>query len=802
MALDQVLRIVMKYSDQASAGMRGTESAAASMGQRLSSLGRGLTLGLTLPLLGIAAVGVKSFADLEQQMRNIQSVGKQTDAEMYALMNTFQEMSMNVDITTESDINLAKAFYDIQGAGFFAADAMDVLTASTQLATAGMTDTYTAMDAVTTILNSYQMAASESTAVSDILFTMVDRGKGSLAEFAGSLSNVIPTAAAVGIPLEQIAAAMATLTRNGADAATASTNLNAVISQMLSPSTQLSALMQRAGYDSGMAMIQSLGLAGALEAVANAAGNDAETLNQAFGEIRAFRGIVSLTGGNTQALTADLEAMSNAAGRTAEAYAIQTKSLAEQLKSLRNNVQVALQRIGQDLAPTVGAIAGGLKFLVNAFTQLPAPVRQVIVAVAALLALLGPVLMIVGAMASGWGALVAIGGMLAGVFSTLAGILPVVAAGIAAVGWPVLLVVAAIAALVAAGYLLIKNWDAVKAAATAFAERMQRGFERIGEFIKGFIAKIGGIPSSLEKMFNSIPGFMVKIAIAIAKGLWEGIKKGFGWIADGVKSLVNRIKSALGIGSPATTMIPIGVAMAQGIGVGFNNTVPKMLGGAMGGLGKAILATRYKGFIVQAFQELLSPTDFPRVGKGWENQVKDLMKVLTGEMSPQQLIDQFSAANPNLRNKNRFIAQLKAMADGLLRMKGLFSKAGIELSDALIQSIFSNLGIASPSKVMASVGKNMALGLSSGFSSSLGAAIPALQRGMNSLGTVSPLRVNAMSGGMALSAAGAGGGNTAITIQNLNVPPGTTREQVDAIMAELGKRVRARGANYHIANRN
>jgi len=113
-------------------------------------------------------------------------------------------------------------------AGFAGADAMQVLQASSVAATAGASNLTSTMEGVTAVLNSYGMESDEAMHVADVLFRVVDRGVGSMEELTGSLSNVVGTANAVGVPLEEVGAAIATMTKQGQDMSEATVALNQV----------------------------------------------------------------------------------------------------------------------------------------------------------------------------------------------------------------------------------------------------------------------------------------------------------------------------------------------------------------------------------------------------------------------------------------------------------------------------------------------------------------------------------------------------------------------------------------------
>jgi len=122
--------------------------------------------------------------------------------------------------------------------------------------------------------------------------------------------------------------------------------------------------------------------------------------------------------------------------------------------------------------------------------------------------------------------------------------------------------------------------------------------------------------------------------------------------------------------------------------------------------------------------------------------------------------------------------------DGLIQ--GVLSKVGElfslfgNLVRELTNGIEKALGIQSPSKVMAKLGEQVVAGFHEGINSmgGIGVTVPALA-GSSSSST------GATIGG------GIGGG---VYINNLNVPPGTSREQVDEIMRQIGKRALRNGA--------
>ncbi len=151
---------------------------------------------------------------------------------------------------------LTVAAYDVASAGFTdAADAAMVLKASALAAKAGMADLATTGDAVTTVLNAWQMSASEAESVADKMQQTVADGKIKISEYASNIGKVATTAAQLKIPLSEVNAAIALSTKSGVNAERAFTGINAALAQIAGGQAG-----KKLGMDISAATLESEGL--------------------------------------------------------------------------------------------------------------------------------------------------------------------------------------------------------------------------------------------------------------------------------------------------------------------------------------------------------------------------------------------------------------------------------------------------------------------------------------------------------------------------------------------------------------
>jgi len=214
--------------------------------------------------------------------------------------------------------------------------------------------------------------------------------------------------------------------------------------------------------------------------------------------------------------------------RTSDGLANQQRILAAQFKDTQAS-------LGQILLPTVTKGVKFLNRLLDGFKGLSPEMRKVVVVVGGILAAVGPLLLIVGKLATSVSAITG----LFGLFGGAAGGAAVAAEGAAVAGGGVaaafLPVVAIVAAVAAAGFLIVKNWDKIApvlktvaaGAKQLFGVLFQGDFKGGGPFAEDspVIARVFEIRDALIEFVGFLRTKVLPVMVDVGKNVIEGLTK-------------------------------------------------------------------------------------------------------------------------------------------------------------------------------------------------------------------------------------------------------------------------------------
>ena len=298
-------------------------------------------------IAGLSA-SVMAANDFNKEFSNVATLVDDSVVDINAMQNSLLGLDNRLGSATE----LTKGLYQTLSASVEPTKAIDFVADSAKFAKAALVDTNTAVDVISTTLNAYGREAEDASNVSDILFTTIKNGKITGEELSGVLGDIIPSAAKMNLSFENVGASIAEMTKQGINSSESTTQLNAIMTALIKPSDALSDAMKSAGFETGEAVTSSDNFQEALQQVINQTDGSNEALAELFPNVRAFKGVLALTGKGAKDYADTLEEMKNSTGATTEAFEDQELTFA----TLGNAVQKLAITIGNMLLPFVYAI--------------------------------------------------------------------------------------------------------------------------------------------------------------------------------------------------------------------------------------------------------------------------------------------------------------------------------------------------------------------------------------------------------------------------------------------------------------
>lgn len=459
-----------------------------------------MTAGLTVPIIGMGVATTKMAIDFETSFAQVSTLLDEgsTDIDKYKsdILTASSEMGVGVGEYSES-------VYQAISAGVDQAEAISFVKTQAKLAKGGFTDLTTAVDVTTTVLNAYGLETENATKINDLLIATQNKGKTTVAELGSSLSQVIPTAAALGVDFEQVGTSLAIMTAQGIPTAQATTSLNGMLAELGKQGTNANNSMIKASEGTEMAGMsfaemseKGFSLGDILNNMKSYADDNNMSLIDMFGSIEAGKGALAITS-DGEAFNTTLESMKTQAGSTDEAFGKMSDTAEFRLTQSMNELKNAGILLGEALLPVIDNISVAISNLATWFSSLSEGQQKTVLIVLALLAALGPLAMIIGAITT---------------------ILPVLGAAFAFITGPIGLIILGIVAVIAIILLLKKHWGAV-------VSFMKNAFSTVGRVILNVLKGIGntfiGIINTIIKAIN----FMIKASLAPLNAIIKGLNK-------------------------------------------------------------------------------------------------------------------------------------------------------------------------------------------------------------------------------------------------------------------------------------
>lgn len=571
------------------------------IGSTMQSAGKSMTKFLTVPILGVGIASAKIGGDFEEQMSRVKAISGATGKSFKALEEQAIELGAKTAFSAKES---AAGMENLASAGFDANEIMSAMPGLLDLAAVSGGDVAVASEVAATSLRGFGLEADQAGHVADVFARAAADTNAEVADMGEAMKYIAPVAKSMGLSIEEVSAAIGIMSDEGIKGSQAGTALRGALSRLAKPTDPMIAKMDELGlsfYDANGNMKSLEHQVGMLQHAFQGLTQEQKqnALVTLYGQ-EALAGMMTLVNKGPDALGNLTKSLENSTGAADEMARIMQENMNSSIEQMFGAFQSAAIKIQQIISPMIRSVADSIGAMVTSFVKAPLPVQKMILAIAALIAAIGPLLFVGGSMLVWFAKLKVAVGFLSTSFPALGGVFT-------ALTGPVGIVIAIIAALVGAFVFAWNTSEGFRNAVTTIWESIKNTISFAVQTVSNTIRRIfgsvvqwwndnheqiaqatnaiwnGKIGQFIRNALGVIQGIIVGAGIAI-KGITEGIWTAISAVIEGALRVIQGlIKFALGLLSGDWSMAWEGMKQAaSGILFGLGGIVVGALEAVIG----------------------------------------------------------------------------------------------------------------------------------------------------------------------------------------------------------------------------
>lgn len=317
------------------------------------------------------------FAEFEDKFGNVVTLLDEGSFQTKTLAAGIEELKDGVlalgSESGESFEILNQGLFDLISAGVPAEKAISTLRDATRLATAGATDTATAVKALAATLTAFGDEAGTSAEISEKFFIAQKFGVTTVGELATEFNKVAGLGKALGLSFDEVLASATALTANGAKpTAEAMTELKATMNAVILVQSKLPAESDAVRDALSLQNVKSRGLVESLNRLKEATGGDVVEMQRLLGSAEALSAVLSLTGSQSELVSKIMTKMGDDTNRAStffDAFTVKNETSAKAQARLFVSLDRLAIIIGEKFAPAISVAANIVAKFVNAVAE-------------------------------------------------------------------------------------------------------------------------------------------------------------------------------------------------------------------------------------------------------------------------------------------------------------------------------------------------------------------------------------------------------------------------------------------------
>ena len=606
-----VIDVIMRLTDQVTAPltrirsqMDATAKTSTRLGRTVQTVGKNIgsissaLMPVSAGLVAAGTMAATTFMDFDRVITGAGAKAGASAAELEKMRAAATQMGADFPV---SATEVAQAMDALAASGFNANQTVALMPSILTSAVASGEGLAQTSQVVTSALNIWGMAqenvGQNAARVADVIQQAANASALSLQDFGIALQYAGAPAAALNVNIEELSTALALIKNRGIDASTAGTSLRSLFTRLSNPPKQAAEAIAQLGLQVTDSAGNFIGLENVISQMRSAMQglNDTQriALAQAIAGTEGYSALLSLVDTAPEEYRRMTEEINNAAGSSARQYEIMKNTLSGSVEDMKGSLEALAINFGSVLAPSIRQAAAAIGSIADAINAMSPEQKAMLADIAMGIVGFTGFAFAAGKVVSIGGSLVAMYGNIATVLAghhirnklleySIIGIgraftflrtaaltaLPRIGAAFTLILSPVGL---AVAGVIAAGYLLYRNWDTVKQWITGVLSALSNGFS----------AAFGMWRAILMTFLN----FVASVFVGGWNAAWNGLLSVVGYVAEGTRSIFG------GVLESVRSMFNGVIDSINGIQITIPAWVPGFGGSTFGPLGIPKLAT-------------------------------------------------------------------------------------------------------------------------------------------------------------------------------------------------------------------
>lgn len=606
-----VIDVIMRLTDQVTAPltrirsqMDATAKTSTRLGRTVQTVGKNISsissalMPVSAGLVAAGTMAATTFMDFDRVITGAGAKAGASAAELEKMRAAATQMGADFPV---SATEVAQAMDALAASGFNANQTVALMPSILTSAVASGEGLAQTSQVVTSALNIWGMAqenvGQNAARVADVIQQAANASALGLQDFGVALQYAGAPAAALNVNIEELSTALALIKNRGIDASTAGTSLRSLFTRLSNPPKQAAEAIAQLGLQVTDSAGNFIGLENVISQMRSAMHglNDTQriALAQAIAGTEGYSALLSLIDTAPEEYRRMTEEINNAAGSSARQYEIMKNTLSGSVEDMKGSLEALAINFGSVLAPSIRQAAAAIGSIADAINAMSPEQKAMLADIAMGIVGFTGFAFAAGKVVSVGGSLVTMYGNIATVLAghhirnklleySIIGIgraftflrtaaltaLPRIGAAFTLMLSPVGL---AVAGVIAAGYLLYRNWDAVKQWIAGVLSALSNGFS----------AAFGMWRAILMTFLN----FVASVFVGGWNAAWNGLLSVVSYVAEGTRSIFG------GVLESVRSMFNGVIDSINGIQITIPAWVPGFGGSTFGPLGIPKLAT-------------------------------------------------------------------------------------------------------------------------------------------------------------------------------------------------------------------